>query len=536
MELCFANAGIEFARPLARWSGDVRSAFLRAQCEMDAGRYVAGYVTYERRAHLAAFTAPALFDWTSSGDRSFPPPFPCIDYDRYAREIARIHRAITDGDVYQVNLTVPFEAPYGGDARALWARVAREAYAPYAAFVRDGERALLSWSPELFLQFDRDGGVTTKPMKGTALPGDAQTLLDVKNRAEHVMIVDLLRNDLRRTCDDVCVTSLCEIERYPSFWTMTSTIRGQRRTGARLADTFDAAFPCGSITGAPKRAAMAAIARAEQRERGAYCGSIGYLAPDGSGWWNVAIRTAELVNDTLHYAAGGGIVSDSVADAEWREVHVKTRVLRAHAEPLELWETYAGSADEATRNAHRARLRATAHDLGIDVDESAVAAAFSHIGAGLVRVRVHHDGSVHRSYDEDDTPADPFVVFSPERVRATAPHLRYKTSFRPAHRRAWAYAQEHRAFDALLCNDRGEITEGSRTNVFLERNGTLFTPPLSAGLLPGILRARLLAAGDAVEASLAPDDLHDGRLYVGNSARGLIAVRLEVGRAREAIR
>jgi len=494
------------------------------------GYWIAGTVAYEGAVAIGIFDPPQSEALASDGRYAFGAVRADVSSDEYRRAIDEIADAIYEGDVYQVNYTMPFDFRFDGDPYALYAGLAAKSGAAYCGYVRDGDEHVVSFSPELFLRFE-SGRLATKPMKGTAALDRIDDLRTDKNRAEHVMIVDLLRNDLHRICADVRVERLFEVERYPTFATMTSTISGALDRDVRLADVFRAAFPCGSVTGAPKRAAMACIARTERRPRGAYCGTLGFLAPERRGWWNVAIRTAQI--DTARRAgrfdAGGGIVADSDAASERDEIALKARFFLEGAVPVEPIETFAGG-DPATRDAHLTRMRSTAATLGIAFDGLRVrdAVSVSDRAGALLRVRLTAAGDAIVEPRPLAAPAEPVaVLLSSARVRSDDPLLRLKTTWRPAQERAAAEADAAGCFDALLRNERGELTEGARTTLFARIDGTLVTPPLEAGLLPGILRARMLAAGEAVERTIAPDDLRRAEaIFVGNSARGMLRAHL----------
>ncbi len=510
-------------------ASELESLFASAEAALADGFWIAGVIPYERTgAAIGVFGAPERRSAFDVREFTLSPLLRTVTRDAYRTAIANIQRAIYDGDVYQVNYTVPFDVALEGDALSCWFWHARQTHARYQAFVEDGERRILSWSPELFLAFD-GARLTTRPMKGTSPPDDTAPLHDAKNRAEHIMIVDLLRNDLHRVCEDVRVSALCTIERYPTFATMTSTIEGHVRARTTLHQVFQATFPCGSVTGAPKRAAMETIAALEGHPRGAYCGAIGYLSPERCGWWNVAIRTAQLDRGVGRFDAGGGIVSDSSADEEWREIDVKRAFL--HSATVELWETFAADAAPATVATHLERLSASAKRLDISFDFAALRQRISGTSqpGTLVRVRVALDGALTVFSEPLDAP--PVVVdvrLSRARVRSADPWLQIKSSWRPAHRVAWDEARQHGCFDALLQNERGELTEGSRTNLFAQFGDRFVTPPLKSGLLPGILRTQMLSAKRIVERVLSLDDLRAAdAIYVGNSARGLLRARLQ---------
>ncbi len=263
---------------------------------------------------------------------------PCISRDQYIRNIEQIRDWIAQGDVYQVNSTFPLDVVTQGSPSGLYRRLANKHPSAYSAYIEDEQRTVLSFSPELFLK--KEGNtLVTRPMKGTAPRSDdpildqqiGQALLNSqKDRAENLMIVDLLRNDLGRVADpgSVQVDALFTLEKYASVWTMTSTIHARIREGMSFKDILRALFPCGSVTGAPKIAAMQRIRQTETHRRGLYCGSVGWMSPSGDFELNVAIRT--MVMDAMghgRYHVGSGIVYDSVPAKEWEECQWKARIL-----------------------------------------------------------------------------------------------------------------------------------------------------------------------------------------------------------------
>jgi para-aminobenzoate synthetase / 4-amino-4-deoxychorismate lyase len=513
-------------------AGDPDTALRAAQERLDGGAWIAGYLEYDGAVALGVFERPREIELARDAAASHSPLLSTVDRDEYETSIDELQRSIYEGDVYQVNYTVPFALETQADPLALYAHYARRTEAKYQAFVEDGARAILSWSPELFLAFDGTR-VETKPMKGTAPLDRIEELDGEKNRAEHLMIVDLLRNDLHRICDRVRVEELFAIERYPTFATMTSVIVGELRDGVSFAEIVRATFPCGSVTGAPKRAAMRAIAHSERGGRGVYCGSIGFLSPQRRGWWNVAIRTAQVdpASGTGRFDAGGGIVADSKADEEWDEIRLKSRFLQPG--DFAILETFASDADDAALRAHLTRMRTTARAFGVDFDGlgliDALGAANDAADRGhLIRVRLHADGRFQILDEELEEMEGPVRVrLAQARVRSNDPFLRHKTTWRPAHDAARAEAARSDCFEALLCNERGELTEGWRTNLFVECDGVLWTPPVASGLLPGILRSRLVSEGRARERAIAVEEIHTAQaFYVGNSARGLLRATL----------
>lgn len=353
----------------ARTAADVAPALAAIEAVRQQGRWVALLLDYELGEWLlpeATLAAPAgpwtppqddgrprltalVFErkvddapWDAPNADSHPAaislPTPRMTEAEYVRQIDAIRGLIEDGELYQVNYTQPLDLQYQGDPATLYRRIAARNPVAHGAFIQDGERTVLSFSPELFVR--REGSrLTTRPMKGTA-PRHPDPIEDTrlgqallaseKNRAENLMIVDLLRNDLGRLAQpgSVKVDALFSLERYPTVWTMTSTVSAEA-PGAGLQEVLHALFPCGSITGAPKVAAMRRIRQMETAPRGLYCGSVGWLAPNGDFSLNVAIRTLVLdAHGHGVYSVGGGIVHDSDPAEEWQECHWKARILR----------------------------------------------------------------------------------------------------------------------------------------------------------------------------------------------------------------
>ncbi|HET7815292.1 MAG TPA: type I phosphomannose isomerase catalytic subunit [Candidatus Baltobacteraceae bacterium] len=533
---------LQFEHPVHVWApavlDEALDALHQADDWIDRGYWIAGALSYEFGALLhgvagrtfapllvlGAFEAPSNRR-SGAGSFAMSAPLARVPLDAYTEAIDGIVAAIREGAVYQVNYTLPFDVGFRGDALGLYEQLASRANAAYSAFVEFGSSAIVSISPELFLRFE-PGAIGAKPMKGTAPLERIEELQNEKNRSEHLMIVDLLRNDLQRLGGAVGVDPLFEIERYPTFATMTSTVRARFATMPRFAQAILATFPCGSVTGAPKRAAIEHIARFEREPRGFYTGSIGYLSPERTGWWNVPIRTLQLdlQRGRGRFDAGGGIVFDSNAQSEWDEVRLKSAFLRPAYADFRLIETYAGRSDV---HAHLERLRRSAQAFGFDA--SALSAVPPRDRA-LTRLTVSSAGALEIDERALQTPPEPVnLCLASARIDSTDPLLRHKTSWRPAYEAAAIEAGRNGCFDAILLNERCEICDGARTNVFAQIGNTLFTPPLACGLLPGVLRSQLVSAGQAVERVLTADDLlRADAVFAGNSARGLLRARIRM--------
>ncbi len=469
---------------------------------------------------------------------------PDIARGTYRAAFATVQDYIRAGDIYQANLTLRASAHYAGSPLALYARVRPQAAAGYGGIVWTGEQWLLSFSPELFFAL-KDGRVTTKPMKGTAVRGAdpasdavmAKVLQnDPKQRAENLMIVDLLRNDLSRVCEagSVCVPDLFRIESYPTVYQMTSTVTGKLAPGKDAIDVIEAIFPCGSITGAPKIRAMEIIEEIENSPRGPYCGSIGRIDPNGDAAFNVAIRSFSLCEDTkrVSLGLGSGIVADSDEPSEWAECLAKGNFARMDGYGFDLIETmrFEPASGILRLEQHLERMKDSARALGFECDRhtarNQLHAVTFHLDApSKIRLLLAKSGAVAiEIHDAPPAPQQPWRVrIVPMSVDASDFRLAHKTSdrsFYDAPRLA-----EPDTDEVLFVNGRGLLTEGSITALFVERDGVLLTPRLSHGLLPSVLRGELIAQGKAVEADLTVEDL-DNDFLLGNSLRGLFAARV----------
>lgn len=467
-----------------------------------------------------------------------------LDSATYVAKVEQIQRWIADGECYQINLTFPLDFKLYGHPLALYAQLRRRQPVRYGAFVSTPEQTLLSFSPELF--FERIGRrVVTRPMKGTAprgaTPADDEAkrsalLASTKERAENIMIVDLLRNDLGRVArpGKVRVDALCAAEAYPTVWQLVSTISADL-PGVTLSELFRTLFPCGSITGAPKIRSMQLIDALEDRPRGVYTGALGWLAPSGDCRFNVAIRTLEVEPDgKARMGVGSGVVIDAKADQEYRECLLKARFLTGHDPGFALIETMRLQDGAYPLLAlHLERLASSALALGFALDLGALRTALAEKALicrnGLFRLRLTltHGGDIQiHAAPLPEEGRSWSVVVSEERLAAEDYLLRHKTTARSRYDRVLASLPAG-VFDAVFLNERGEVCEGARSNIFVERDGVLLTPPLACGLLPGVMRRHLLESGRAVERLLSLDDLRSASaIFLSNALRGLIPVSL----------
>ena len=470
-----------------------------------------------------------------------------FDTDRaaYARTIAAIHELIRAGNTYQINYTLRATAASYGNPVALYQRLRALQPAPYAALAwhpADGHTLCLS--PELFLARDGDH-LHTLPMKGTArAEGDiaaakAALARDPKNRAENTMIVDLLRNDLSKIArpHGVSVSDAFHVAQHGEVLQMTSRVNALLRPGTTHAAILRATFPCGSITGAPKRITMQTIAALETSPRDLYTGALGYIEADEMRL-NVAIRTLQITDDHARFGVGSGITIDSDADDEYRECQLKTAFLR-HPPDIGLIETLR-VADGAPQHldAHLARLANSAASLGLPCDIDAVQMAVMAHCAGAnsthrLKITLPRDGTPQIDLAPlDPIAGDVFVLEHPEALPDRDPLRRHKTTHRAHLDRIWRAATARGAFDALLYNESGELLEGARSSVFLRIDGAWHTPPLALDILPGIARARILAeptligATHIAETRLSRADVARAtRICLTNSLRGILTAR-----------
>jgi para-aminobenzoate synthetase / 4-amino-4-deoxychorismate lyase len=566
---------------IARRPGEVGPALERIDALRADGAHLAGWFAYEaglaiepRVAPLARHGAAGPLVWFGAFDgyeelapadvpawladrstdrASLGPLEPQMSQGTYEAAFAALREAILAGDIYQANLTLPLAGGWSGDPLALYAALRPAAAAGYGGVVHDGSHWLLSLSPELFFAV-RAGKLTVRPMKGTRPRGidadrDAELARDLaespKDRAENLMIVDLMRNDLARVAapGSVRVEAPFAVETYPSVHQMVSTI------GARLGPEWSARellcalLPSGSITGTPKIRAMELIAAVERDARGPYCGAIGRFDGTGDAAFNVAIRTLRLtpgegtanIGGRAVLGVGSAIVADSDARGEWRECMVKGGFVRQATASFDLIESMLFTPDQgiALLELHLERIKASAAEFGFAFDRHAArnaiqALCFELEAPAKVRLLLSSSGATSLVAEPLDQGAfeEPVICgVLPLPVDPGDWRLRHKTSDRGFYDRARQVAARAGAAEAILLRDDGLVTESSRSNLFLQRGDVLVTPPRDLGLLPGVLRRSLIESGRATEGEVRLSDLDDGFL-LGNSVRGLVPARL----------
>jgi len=527
-------------------------------------------------ARLGVFRAPLIFDHNTEELLGGPWPDPPLaqaatDYclanlhpnltqTDYTAALAKIKAYIESGDTYQVNFTLKLLFDFDGSPEALYQALRRNQSVSFGAYLRSGAQQILSFSPELF--FKRSGEqCLVRPMKGTIQRGpysaeDARLMqflqADEKNRSENVMIVDLLRNDLGRVCTPGTVTtrSLFDIETYETLHQMTSTITGHLPLAPKIEPLFRALFPCGSITGAPKIRTMEIIHELESGPRGVYTGAIGFIAPSGEATFNVPIRTIELNGNKGEMGIGSGIIHESDPEQEWRECLLKGCFLSNPAPAFCLTETLLWQPGSGywLLTEHLERLAASAAYFRYAFSQPDIMARLDRLAMDFaaspmrVRLTLAKNGQIEINASPCPAPAAitwpmpespqkelPRVIFSPEATDPVSPWLFHKTTLRELYDTERQQALAAGFYEVLFANTRGEVTEGSITNIFVQQQGILLTPPMECGLLPGILRRHLLehAPMPVREAVLTRRDLERAKaIFVGNSVRGLVPVRL----------
>lgn len=554
----------------ARRIDEVPEVLAAAEEAAAGGCFAAGYVAYEAGAAfeptLPRRSIPMPYAWfgvfedvdvsspelsaagSAGGDIDIRNIRFSIPRSRYRKRIEDIRGFVREGDVYQINYTGQLRFDFSGSPEALFARLISRQPVPYAAYLEIGDFQILSCSPELFFR-RRGGRIVTRPMKGTAGRGrttqeddEAQRLLgaDEKNRAENLMIVDLLRNDLSRCCTpgSVRVPELFRTERFETLIQMSSEVEGELRPGVTLVDIFRALFPCGSVTGAPKIRAMQRIDELEDEPRGVYCGAVGWIDPQGDAEFNVAIRTAQIHRNLGRLGIGSGVVWDSDADLEYEETLMKARFFTGNSvlesDTFQLIETM--RAEDGTiplLELHLNRLEHSAEyfriPIAIDDVRRIIARNIERPGSVRVRFTLDEDGRMRvESREIAQTPDRWRCAVASVRIDPSDPLRRFKTSHRALYTEKYREAAASGLDEVLFLNDRGELAEGSRTNVFLRSGRAWLTPPVESGALPGVYRRHILESMPAAaEQTLYIRDLIEAdAVFVCNAVRGLVPAEI----------
>lgn len=544
---------------------EVRAVLAEAEAEVAAGNWVGGWISYEAAPAFdpvlqvidptaTAFETLPLVWLAVSRRRHHPTPAAAsgdhrlgeweslTSEEEHRDALATIRRRIEAGDTYQVNHTFLLQAEFSGDPAAFYQRLVRSQSCGYGALIDTGDWIVASASPELFFEW-RHGSLVCRPMKGTVRRGrdaDEDARLRAwleaseKNRAENVMIVDMVRNDLGRIGEvgSVEVPALFTSEKYDTVWQLTSTVTARPRPGTGLVDVFDALFPSASITGAPKVSTMHIISELEAHPRGVYCGAIGFggPGPEGPEWaFNVGIRTVLIDRRTgqAYYGTGGGITYDSEPSDEYAEAKLKAEVLRRTRGELKLLETTRWDPNLGARHLdrHLQRAAVSADYFDIPFDPAEVRAAIGRAVKGRtdparLRILVDREGWVSVEVGDLAPDSGPVRLAIDDRpIDRNSPFVYHKTTIRDAYTQASARHPD--ADDIVLWNEASEVTEAAIGNLALRIDGEWFTPPITSGLLAGTERAARLAAGEMAERVLTLADLHRAEAIARlNSARG----------------
>lgn len=498
---------------------DLKSGFKRLEILREKGFHLLGYLRYDLSKvsdkplmYFEAFKKVKKYIPNISNTPVGIITEPKITKDEYFKSIDYIKEQIKDGITYEVNYTYPSRVRTNANDLELYEYLLQKQKTPYNAFIKNEYETILSFSPELFFK-QKGNKILTKPMKGTAPIGEGQKEFlynDIKNRAENIMIVDLLRNDLGRIAKTgtVKVDKLFEIEEHPTVYQMTSEISAE--VDCSLYEIFRAIYPCGSITGAPKISTMRVINSVENYSREVYCGAIGYIHKD-EAIFSVPIRILQGFGNSkkspeFTYFAGGAIVWNSTAEEEWEETLTKTKFLQTD---FQLIET---AKDDW--NSHVARMKNSAKELGFvwnsEIEDLKIPEN------KILRVLLSKNGTINIEYL-------PITNFSNQNlqikingnVNTSNPFLYHKTTIRES--------KPNDIFDEIRVNEHGEITEGTFTNIGILENGKYYTPPLTCGLLAGTFRKKL----GWEEKILYPEDLKNAdKIFCFNSVRGLVEVKL----------
>lgn len=524
------------------------------KCVVELKKYAVGFISYDASpAFDGAMNAKvntksglpllffALFDdykaieipRTISPNTYFTEWTPTVSEDQYNSAIAKIKNYIKAGDTYQVNYTLRQHAKFKGEPWNLFCELANSQHSTNCALIETDDFAICSASPELFFTL-KDGLITSKPMKGTAHRGltlaeDKEQAVWLhnshKNRSENIMIVDMIRNDIGRIAQSgtVKIPKVFEVEKYPTVWQMTSTVHA--KTHKSVPDIIKALFPCASITGAPKVRTMEIISELETSPRGTYTGSIGFIAPDKSAQFNVAIRTVVIDKKTskAEYGVGGGIVWDSTNSDEYNECLVKTRFLSNPIPDFSILESILWTPEEGffLLDYHLSRMKRSAEYFDYHFDEEKIRTVLTEQNSPAMKVRVLLD--IEGNISVASSPIGPIknelrVVIASKPINKNNPFLYHKTTNRKIYD---DIKSKYSNYDeVILWNEDGEITEGITSNIIIKRGDRLYTPPISCGLLAGTFRQYLLDKGEVKEKIITLDELKKlDEVYLINSIR-----------------
>lgn len=542
---------------------EILPCFQLIQEAVNQGCYAAGFLSYESASAFDSeyrvkpgcsipllwfgiFTEPERRTICSTGTYAITEWIPSVSIEEYDQAILSIKRSIEMGVTYQTNYTIRLHSQFKGDDLAFFSRLKKAQASNFCAYINTGNHSILSASPELFFHLEGNN-ITTKPMKGTVKRGKSFTedqenakwlYHSEKNRAENVMIVDLLRNDLGMIADagKVTVSKLFEIEQYPTVHQMTSTITATLSEKTELVDIFKALFPCGSITGAPKISTMEIIENLETSPRGVYCGAIGYITPNKEAIFNVPIRTVAIEHESgqATYGVGGGITWDSTAEDEYHEILAKASLLEKDLPVFQLLESLLlENGEYFLLEEHLNRLENSAKFFDFPYDVESVKEALHKLrlekrrGMLKVRLLLDKEGKIDiAGFPVIQQETIRKVMLGPEPVDQNNPFLYHKTTNREIYEKFQRQKPEA-VFDMLLWNKVGEVTEFTNGNVVVELEGAFWTPPIHSGLLAGTFRDKLIASGKINERTIKVTDLKRcTKIWLINSVRKWVEVEL----------
>ncbi|MCC3860378.1 aminodeoxychorismate synthase component I [Pseudemcibacter aquimaris] len=568
----------------AKTPEELKASLKKIKSLLSDGFYVAGFISYEAGLcfedklnallpsnlktpllQMGVFKVPEILNAKDTDDywKQYDDGFYSLqelslskNRDAYKTDFDQIQNYLKSGDIYQVNYTQKADFKFEGNARSFFAALRKAQQVEYGAFIETDDLTVLSLSPELFIR--KDGNeLTAKPMKGTGPRGrNAEEDIIFKDRlsnsekdkAENLMIVDLLRNDLSKTAKagSVNVPKLFEVEKYRTLFTMTSTVKAVVADNVHPVDVMTSVFPCGSVTGAPKIRSQEIIAELEKRERGIYTGAIGYFSPDGDMCFSVPIRTLTIDADGCgELGIGGGIVADSEAEKEYDECLLKASFVTKEHPDFDLIESLKWSPNEGYPfiEQHLTRLQKSADYFSYQINIEQIRQELMEHAEFLsceddeyfkVRLLVSSSGniSIESRMMNSCVDTDLIVVLSDERINSNNTLLQHKTTLRDFYQKQLLkYKEKYGCHDVIFQNENGEITEGSYTNIFVKKGEILYTPPVNCGLLGGVYRDYLLKSQQfkCIEKPLYITDIESAdEVYVANAVRGLQRVNFQL--------
>lgn len=511
--------------------------------ELKSKFYIVGYIRYNAFSEVNSDFPLLYFEVfetyniykTKKTKKLLLNPQPCVNFCEYSNAIRKIKEEIANGNTYEVNYTYDFELPYVEDEFELFEYLLEKQKTPYNFYVKNKYDTILSFSPELFFTLTNNH-IVTKPMKGTIKRGKNQQedeffkeflKNDEKNRAENVMIVDLLRNDLGRIAKTgtVKVSKLFEIETHKTLHQMTSQIEADLKEGISLFDIFKAIFPCGSITGAPKISTMNIIKEVEKGEREVYCGAIGMISPQETNF-SVPIRILQRHKNekVFKYRVGGAIVWDSDIQQEWEETLTKTKFLNDDFQIIETIKVENGKM--LYEQEHIERMKKSAEYFGFKFEKLY---KFHLLGKGIngafiLRILLNKDGNI----TTENVPLTPVettkISISPIIVNSQNEFMYHKTTYRPWFYESYQKIAKGEIYDEIFFNEKGELTEGARSNIIVQIGGKFYTPPVSCALLDGIYKKQMNNLTEKI--LFKPDLLKAEKIFCVNSVRGMVEVHL----------